>query len=305
MKTNLKRIKTITEYHRAMGHAKPLHPLVSIIHLEDVEQLPFEEPVKLVYDFYCIALKKNAGIKFSYGQQHYDFNEGTMFFMAPNQVFSFQYDEKSPEKPSGWALLIHPDFLWNTPLSNTIKWFEYFDYSANEALHLSEKEERTINSILSIIEQEYRSDIDKFSQDIIITQIESLLNYSERFYQRQFFTRKKASHQILTQFEKLLDACFKDEKTLENGIPTVQYISKQLHVSPNYLSRLLTTLTGKSTQHYVQDKVIEIAKEKLSTTDMSIGEIAYSLGFEYPQSFSKLFKSKTKQTPVAFRALFN
>ena len=305
MKGNIKRIKTISEYHQLMGHSKPLHPLVSVIHLENVEKFPFNEPVKLVYDFYCIALKKNTGIKFSYGQQKYDFNEGTLFFMSPNQVFGFQYDETQIEKPSGWALLFHPDFIWNTSLATDIKNFEYFDYSANEALHLSEKEEKIIGSILSIVEQEYQSNIDKFSQDIIITQIESLLSYADRFYQRQFITRKKANHQILTQFEKLLNDCFQNEKTLDCGLPTVQLISDQLHLSPNYLSRLLTTLTGKSTQHYIQDKVIEIAKEKLSTTGLSIGEIAYSLGFEHPQSFSKLFKSRTNQTPVGFRATFN
>lgn len=305
MTGNIKRIKTISEYHQVMGHPKPLHPLVSVIHLENVEKLPFTEPVKLVYEFYCIALKKNTGIKFNYGQQQYDFNEGTLFFMSPNQVFGFQYDETQIEKPSGWALLFHPDFIWNTSLAAEIKNFEYFDYSASEALHLSEKEERIIGSILSIIEEEYQSNIDKFSQDIIITQIESLLSYADRFYQRQFITRKKAAHQTLTQFEKLLNDYFQDEKALDGGLPTVQFISNQLHLSPNYLSRLLTTLTGKSTQHYIQDKVVEIAKEKLSTTDLSIGEIAYSLGFEHPQSLSKLFKARTNQTPLAFRATFN
>lgn len=305
MTGTIKRIKTISEYHQVMGHAKPLHPLVSVIHLENVEKFPFNEPVKLVYDFYCIVLKKNTGIKFSYGQQQYDFNEGTLFFMSPNQVFGFQYDETQIEKPYGWALLFHPDFTWNTSLATDIKIFEYFDYSANEALHLSGKEEMIIGSILSIIEEEYQANTDKFSQDIIITQIESLLTYADRFYQRQFITRKKAAHRTLTQFEKLLNDYFQDEKALDGGLPTVQLISDKLHLSPNYLSRLLTTLTGKSTQHYIQDKVIEIAKGKLSTTDLSIGEIAYSLGFEHPQSFSKLFKAKTKFSPLNFRDSFN
>jgi len=258
-----------------------------------------------MYGFYCISLKRDINFKQKYGQQEYDFDEGVMSFISPNQVLGIQMDEGSTLKPSGWMLLIHPDFLWNSSLAKTIKKYEYFDYSANEALHLSEKEETTITGIVKNIEQEYHSNIDKFSQDIIISQLEVLLNYSERFYQRQFITRKISNHKILDSLEKMLNDYFDKDDLLKNGLPTVQYISEKLNVSPNYLRGLLKTLTGLNTQQHIHEKLIEKAKEKLSTTNLSISEIAYELGFEHSQSFSKLFKTKTKLSPLEFRQSFN
>lgn len=242
-------------------------------------------------------------VKYKYGQQEYDFDEGVMFFMAPSQVFGIEIG-KEASKPSGWMLLVHPDFLWNTSLAKTIKKYEYFDYSVKEALFLSEKEEVTINNIIQNIQQEYHSNIDKFSQDIIISQIETLLNYAERFYHRQFITRKKAAHQILDRLEGLLADYFNNEDLINKGLPTVQHISETLNISPNYLRSLLKVLTGQSTQQHIHDKLIEKAKEKLSTTDLSVSEIAYELGFEHPQSFNKLFKTKTKLSPLKFRHHF-
>ena len=303
-KAGLLSVKTIDEYHKLMGYGKPLHPLISIINLSDIRKLPFSEPVNLIYDFYCVTLKKNNCLKFTYGQQDYDFKDGTMFFMSPRQVFGFNTNNQVMEKPTGWALLIHPDFLWNTSLATRIKQFEYFEYSVNEALHISEREENILKSIIAIIEQEYHRDIDSFSQEIIVSQLDSMLTYCERFYQRQFITRKKMNHEVLSQLEKLLVDYFKTDAA-NNSLPTVQYIADQLHISASYLSRLLTSLTGKTTRHFIQDKVIEIAKEKLSTTDLSIKEIAYQLGFEHPQSFSKMFKAKTNLTPWIFRESFN
>jgi len=303
-RADLIKVKTIDDYHRLMGHDKPLHPLISLINLATIKALPFTDPVNLIYDFYCITLKKYAGVKFTYGQQDYDFKEGTMFFMSPMQVFGFHANNRKNRNAAGWALLIHPDFLWNTSLATRIKKFEYFEYSVNEALHISDKEEHILNSIVAIIEQEYKRDIDGFSHDIIITQIDSLLTYADRFYQRQFITRKKANHDVLIQLEKLLVNYFKNEGTVIR-LPTVQFVASQLHLSPSYLSRLLTTLTGKSTKEFIQEKLIEIAKEKLSTTDLSIKEIAFQLGFEHSQSFTKLFKAKTSLTPVMFRTSFN
>ena len=180
----MQRIKTISEYHQWMGHSKPQHPLLSLIHLESVQQLPVEESTRLVYDFYCITLKKTSGIQYRYGQQPYDFADGTLFFMAPNQVFGFHQQERQVTKPEGWALLMHPDFLWGTSLAKAIQQFDYFDYSAHEALHLSPNEERIISSIISLIEQEYHSAIDRFSKGILINQLGSLLTYADRFYQR-------------------------------------------------------------------------------------------------------------------------
>lgn len=189
-------------------------------------------------------------------------------------------------------ILIHPDFLWNTPLAKTIKQYAYFDYSVNEALYLSEKEEATIISIIQNVGQEYHSSIDKFSQNVMIAQLELLFTYAERFYQRQFITRKITNHRILNRLEDILMEYFNSDTLVTKGLLTVQYIGGALNVSPNYLSGLLKVLTGQSTQQHIHDRLIEKAKEKLSATDLSVSEIAYELGFEHPQSFSKLFKTK-------------
>jgi AraC family transcriptional activator of pobA len=299
------RIKTISEYHRVMGLPKPEHPLITVVNLADIKPAYGDGSVNLVFDFYSISLKRMDHAKMRYGQQQYDFDEGLMFFMAPNQVFGIEVDKDAAIKRSGWLLLIHPDFLWNTALAKTIKQYEYFDYSVHEALHLSEKEEATINGIIKSIEQEYHSNIDKFSQDIIIAQIEVLLNYAERFYHRQFITRKISNHKVLERLEEVLAEYFNSDDLAQKGLPSVQYIADSLNVSPNYLSSLLKALTGQSTQQHIHDKLIEKAKEKLSTTDSSISEIAYELGFEHSQSFSKLFKSKTQVSPLEFRHSFN
>ena len=301
----LLRIKTITEYHRVMGLSKPEHPLISVINLETINREAGDEPINLVFDFYSISLKRNSNVKFKYGQQQYDFDEGVMFFISPGQVFGIEVEKGATVKRSGWLLLIHPDFLWNTPLAKTIKQYEYFSYSVHEALFLSDKEETMILGIMQQIDQEYRSNIDKFSQSLIITQIELLLNYSDRFYNRQFITRKITNHKILERLEDILAEYFNGDTIATKGLPTVQYIADALNVSPNYLSSMLKTLTGQSTQQHIHDKLIEKAKEKLSTTSLTVSEIAYELGFEHSQSFSKLFKSKTNVSPLAFRHSFN
>lgn len=298
------RFKTINEFHKFRGLPKPEHPLISVINLETVTQVPADE-TSLVKDFYSIALKRNFNARMKYGQQEYDFDDGIMFFMSPGQVFRIEVEPDTTLKQSGWMLLIHPDFLWSTPLAKTIKQYDYFDYSVNEALFLSEKEETIIGGIMQNIQQEYHSNIDKFSQDIIIAQLELLLTYSERFYQRQFITRKIANHKILNRLEDILTAYFTGGALAPKGLPTVGYIAEALNVSPNYLSGLLKVLTGQSTQQHIHDKLIAIAKEKLSTTNLSVSEIAYELGFEHPQSFSKLFKSKINLSPLEFRQSFN
>lgn len=299
------RIKTISEFHKLRGLPKPEHPLVSVLNLEKLVPHNAGETGNVILDFYSISLKRCLNAKFRYGQQEYDFDEGTMFFIAPNQVFGIESGGDRNYKQSGWMLLIHPDFLWNTPLAKRIKKYEYFDYSINEALFLSEKEENTIIGIMHNIQNEYHSNIDKFSQNIIISQIEVLLNYSERFYHRQFITRKITNHKVLDSLEEILTEYFNSDELTGKGLPTVQYIAGQLNVSPNYLSSLLKVLTGQSTQQHIHNKLIEKAKEKLSTTDLSISEIAYELGFEHSQSFSKLFKSKTNISPMEFRRSFN
>lgn len=302
----MKHIKTISEFHQFRGLPKPEHPLISVIDVETVTHLHSDEPMNLMLDFYSIAVKRMLNVKVKYGQQPFDFNEGIMSFMLPNQVFSIAIDKKDEEvKKSGWVIYIHPDFLWNTTLAKTIKQYDFWDYSVNEALFLSEKEEATINNIILNIQQEYYSNIDKFSKQIIISQIESLLNYAERFYNRQFITREKANHQILDRLEKLVSGYFNSDDLIKRGLPTVQYIAGQLNLSPKYLSSLLRVLTGQNTQQHIHDKLIEKAKEKLSTTNLTVSEIAYELGFEHLQSFSKLFKTKTKLSPIEFRQSFN
>lgn len=298
-------VKTISEYHQLMGLPKPAHPLISVINFESIVHLPGRKSISFIFDFYSIALKKNFNARMKYGQQEYDFQEGIMTFMSPGQVFSIEVDREEDIRHSGWIMIVHPDFLWNTPLAKTIRQYEFFDYSVNEALFLSEKEEATITDIMQNIEQEYQANIDKFSQDIIIAQLELLLSYSERFYHRQFLTRKITNHKILDRLENILSEYFNNDQLLNKGLPTVQYIADSLNVSPNYLSDLLKVLTGQSTQHHIHDKLIEKAKEKLSTTDLSVSEIAYELGFEHPQSFSKLFKTKTNLSPLGFRHSFN
>ena len=299
------RIKSISEYHQAAGLPKPEHPLISVINLETVQQVLGTEPINLVFDFYSISLKRNCNTKFRYGQQRYDFDEGVMFFMSPGQVFGIEVGKDVPIKRTGWMLLVHPDFLWNTALAKTIKQYEYFDYSVNEALFLSDKEETAIIGIMQSIEQEYKSNIDKFSQSIIIAQLELLFVQSDRFYHRQFITRKITNHKILTRLEELLTNYFNSDDLVNKGLPSVQHIADKLNVSPNYLSDLLKVLTGQSTQQHIHDKLIEKAKEKLSTSDLSVSEIAYELGFEHSQSFSKLFKAKTDLSPMKFRQSFN
>lgn len=298
-------MKTISQYHQVLGIARPDHPLVSVISMDDFRPPADNSRISVVFDFYIVSLKRNfeVKIKYSYGQQTYDFDEGVMFFIAPKQVFSFDADQDY--KTSGWMLLVHPDFLWGTPLAKTIRQYEFFDYAANEALFLSGKEETTIGGIAQLIKQEYHANIDKFSQGLIVAQIELLLQYCDRFYNRQFLTRKISSHQILNRVEELLEGYFNSDDLIHEGLPTVQLIADNLNISPTYLSALLKALTGQSTQQHIHEKLIEKAKEKLSLTDLSISEIAYTLGFAHPPSFSKLFKNKTNLSPVEFRATFN
>lgn len=299
------RIKTISEYHQVMGLPKPHHPLISVINMDTIERQNDSTSINLIFDFYSISLKRNFNAKIKYGQQQYDFDEGIMFFISPGQVFGIKVANGTVIKRSGWLLLIHPYFLWNSALATKMREYEYFDYSVHEALFLSDKEETMIINIMQQIQQEYHSNIDTFSQQIIISQIETLLNYSERFYNRQFITRKKSNHQILESLEKLLTDYFNNEKLLTQGLPTVQYISESLNTSPNYLRSMLKVLTGLNTQQHIHKKVIEKAKEKLSATDLSVSEIAYALGFEHSQSFSKFFKTKTNLSPMEFRQSFN
>ena len=295
------RISAITEIHRLMGLPKPHHPLISIVDLKGLKNDTGIEAV--VFDLYVISMKRGCD-GLHYGQQKYDFDEGLMAFLSPGQILRGE-ENGMPANLDGWMLFIHPDFLWNTSLATRIKRYEYFGYATSEALFLSDKEEIVINDLIKNIKSEYYSNMDKFSQDIMISHLETLLKYAERFYQRQFITRKITNHQILNQVEEILTTYLNNESLLSEGLTSVGYFADALNISSRYLSSLLKQLTGQTMQQIIHEKLIEKAKEKLSTTRLSVSEIAYQLGFEHPQSFNKLFKSKTNQSPLDFRKSFN
>ena len=298
------KFNSLSDAHQAFGLPKPLHPLISLINSTTVQVGVNKVSGSHVLNFYKISYRPKLGGKLRYGQDYYDFDEGGLLFAAPNQLIGGS-DDGDNRECSLYTLLIHPDFLWNYPLAKKIKQYGFFSYSANEALHLSEKEKETIISIFKIIEEELNSRIDDFSQDVIISQIELLLNYANRFYKRQFITRKAVSNDLLQKLEEILDSYFAADKSFGKGIPTVQYLSEKLNITPSYLSDMLRSLTGQNAQQHIHSKLIEKAKEKLSTTSLSVSEVAYELGFEHSQSFSKLFKAKTKLSPLAFRQAFN
>lgn len=296
-------IESIAKQHQYMGLPQPQHPLMSIARFEDSKGITTRETGHFVNKFYAIAIKKKCTCRTRYGQHEYDYNQGMMSFFAPDQLLSWNADDEMPD--AGWSISIHPDFLRNHPLEQKIKEYGFFHYAVNEALHLSPKEEKMIEKLLKNIYEEYHSNIDGFSQDIILSHLSLLLSYANRFYNRQFITRKHASGHLLLKLERLLNDYFNSPQLAEKGLPTVKYVSDQLHLSPNYLSDLLRNLTGQTTQQHIHGKLIEKAKEMLASSNLSVSEIAYYLGFEYSQSFNKLFKSKTRITPLEFRASFN
>lgn len=296
------KISSIAAVHNLFQLKKPLHPLITVFDLDETTVIP-ETILHAVYtNFYVIALKKDCAGKCKYGQQYYDFEEGIMYFIAPNQVF--QFEDVVLSKVKGKVLIIHPDFLQGHPVSGVIKDYGYFSYSSHEALHLSEREERMVMEILDNIRNEMEANMDAFTQDLLVSNIDLLLKYCDRFYNRHFLTRKKANNGLLSKLESLLDDYFKSDRLVE-GIPTVQFVAQELNFSPNYLSDMLRTYTGQTTQQHIQNRLIEKAKELLSTTGLSVSEIAYQLGFEYPQSFHRLFKNQTSVSPVQFRQSFN
>ncbi|MEN5231829.1 AraC family transcriptional regulator [Sphingobacterium faecium] len=300
---NINRLQSINEIHDACGLPKPKHPLISLTHIEKESNVAENQLTSLgILDFYKITFVLNNKGRLRYGQDYYDFNEGSMMFLAPNQVVGSTEYSGSAE---WFVLFIHPDYFLGHPLAKKIKQYGFFSYTNNEALHLSEKEKDILLSVFYIIQEELNERIDEFSQEVILSQVDLLMNYANRFYKRQFITRKTTNKDILHKTEAILDDYFNNEKAIELGIPSVQYISEKLNISPGYLSDLLRSLIGQNAKQYIHYKLIEKAKEKLSTTDSSVSEIAFELGFEHSQSFNKLFKQKTNVSPLEFRALFN
>lgn len=300
-------INSLSEFHRLLSIPPPLHPLVSVALVSEIHAVNSEVWKKFSTDFYTISLKNNIQSKVKYGQQYYDFDKGTMIFTAPKQVQSIEVNDTNVFNETvgtGYVLMFHADFLKKHPLQTTIKNYSFFSYSINEALHLSEQEEKDVVEIFEKIEKEYQH-IDKHTQDIILAQIDLLLNYCNRFYERQFITRKTVNNDLLSKMDQFLNEYFNDSEMLKNGLITVDYLANKLNVSANYLSDMLRSLTGQNTQQHIHEKLIEVAKEKLLTTNLSVSEIAYELGFEQSQSFNRLFKKKTEMSPLQYRQSFN
>ncbi|KMQ59809.1 AraC family transcriptional regulator [Chryseobacterium sp. BLS98] len=295
------KISSISELHSMLQLPKPLHPLVSLV--DNTKMIVHKEFLDRSFylNFYKISYKFSKNGKMGYGQGYYDFNEGGMMFTAPGQILSTEADTSY----CGYTLLVHPDFIRTYPLAKSIKKFGFFSYDTNEALHLSDQEKTTITGLLDNIMNELNTAIDEVSQDVIISYIEVLLNYSNRFYKRQFITRKAVNNDLLSKMETILDDYFNRQETLTKGLPTVEFLASEMNLSPHYLSDMLRNLTGQNAQQHIHEKLIEKAKEYLTGTSFSVSEVAYALGFEHPQSFNKLFKKKMEVTPLGYKQSFN
>ena len=292
-------LETVTDYTRMCGLPASAHPLLTVIDLELTRGnvLPAKR-TPMVQHFYSVWVKKNLRGKVHYGHQRYDFGEGVMGFQAPGQAFAIDATLDISQL-SGWMVLFHSDLLRKYPLGQKISSYGFFSYAVHEALHLSAQEETALDALLDTIRAECGRPIDAFSQDVLVAQLDVLLNYANRFYHRQFITRRTVEHDLLSRFETLLTSYFAIEH--EQPLPTVQHFADALHVSPAYLSDMLRTLTGQTTRQHLHHALIEKAKRLLLTTSLTINETAFRLGFEYPQYFTRLFKSKTGRTPAAFR----
>jgi AraC-like DNA-binding protein len=291
--------KSISEFMRVMEMPKPLHPLVALVNYDHAKGSRELVGVKFMIDFYKISFKKEWSGQIKYGQGYYDFEEGGMAFLAPNQVVTMSAEESCLD---GYTLFFHADLIRNYALGQHIQEYGFFSYAVTEALFLSDKEKKKIAGLFENIADELENNTDAFSQDVLVSQIELLLNYSNRFYNRQFLTRKAIHHDVITQMNNYLEERFANQ---EGGIPTVPEVASHLNVSPRYLSDMLRSLTGQNAQQQIHDRLIERAKLALSTTTLTVAEIAYQLGFEHPQSFNKLFKRHTNLSPNVFRKSFN
>ncbi len=296
------KIESISQVHDFFKLAKPQHPLVSVLPITDEMTNYDYGDYFYSFGFYQISLKVGISGSLNYGRNSYDFQEGTMTFIKPNQTVNVANNQEY-SGASGWTLLFHPDLVSKSELGRTISNYSFFNYETNEALHVSDEEKRSLNEVISKIEKEYQQNIDKHSQELIISNIDLLLKYCKRYYDRQFFTRTNLSKDYITKFETILLDYYNSEKPRELGVLTVGYCAREMNMSANYLGDLLKNETGLGAKEHIQSFMIEKAKAKILTSRKSISEIAYDFGFEYPHSFNKLFKSKTGLTPTEFRSL--
>jgi AraC family transcriptional regulator, transcriptional activator of pobA len=290
-------IESISQLHEMIGYSKPNHPLVSVLDYSKFRPNPSSVTVRFVTNFYMISLKTPAPKSLRYGKSYYDFTEGTLMFVSPNQVISADEIDDNVVY-DGWGCCFHADLINEHPLAKKMKNYSFFSYSISEALHVSEDEKLILNQVVTNIAREYQGNLDRFSHPIITTYLEQLLNYSERFYNRQFITRQKPNSEIVTRFKNLLKQYFEKPAL---ALPTVDYFASKLALSSGYLSDLLKSQTGFTTKEHIHLEIIEQAKISLLNSNKTVNEIAYDLGFEYPQYFNRLFKSKTGKSPSLFR----
>lgn len=296
------RIKSISEVHQFFGFEAPEHPLVSVLPIDE-RMTDFEfGDYHYAFDFYQVSLKEGINGALSYGRNTYDFQEGTITFVKPNQVIKVE-DSSDYKGGQGWTLLFHPDLIRLSELGRFIDDFSFFDYDVNEALHLSLDEKKSLTEFAHKIEKEYKQNIDKHSQDLIIANIDMMLKYCKRYYDRQFYTRTNLNQDILSSFEKVIKEYYQSDLPIELGVLTVKYCAEKLLMSSNYLGDLIKSETGKSPKDFIQGYIIEKAKNKILFSKESISEIAYGFGFEYPQGFNKLFKAKTGLSPSKYRGM--
>ena len=296
MEQKIHHLESVAEYNAMLG-VETLHPLVSVVDLSEAQPM---RHFRQTYGFYAVFLKEIKCGDMIFGRHYYDYQEGTLVFIAPGQVVGIE-DNGEVFQPKGWALLFHPDLIRGTSLGRSMDEYTFFSYEANEALHLSEQERLVVLECLQNITGELNHAIDKHSRRLIVSNIELLLNYSIRFYERQFITRSEVNKDALSRFERLLNDYFKGDTPQRDGVPSVRWCAEQLHLSANYFGDLIKKETGKSAQEYIQLKVIDIAKERIFDATKSISEIAYELGFRYPQHFTRLFKKCVGMSPNEYR----
>jgi AraC-like DNA-binding protein len=299
--SNFFHIKSVSEVHHFFGLGKPLHPLITIIREWPENDFDFSD-VKMTSDLYLIGMKGNIRGTFKYGRNSYDYEEGTLAFIAPNQVTSFENSAGS-EDIGGWNIIFHPDLIRRSELGKTIKEYSFFDYDINEALHISDMEKQTLTNLVNRVEVELEQNIDRHSQELIIANLETLLKYCHRYYDRQFYTRTNLNKDFVIRFESYLATYFTSDEVQNKGLPTITQCGEALNMSGRYLSDVLKVETGRSAKDHIHGHIIEKAKTLLLNTNSSISAVAYDLGFEYPQHFSKLFKSKTGNSPSEYRNL--